>query len=55
MRVGVKYINKSDFLLAYYVACIESLTSNIIYSGFRATRLVLYDLECVLLKLNTQL
>ncbi|KAF4629029.1 hypothetical protein G7Y89_g9118 [Cudoniella acicularis] len=55
MRVGVNHINKSDFLPAYYMARIESLTSNIIRSGFGATGLVPYDPERVLLKLNTQL
>ncbi len=55
MRVGVNHINKSDFLPAYYVARIESLTSNTIRSGFGATGLVPYDPERVLSKLNTQL
>ncbi len=55
MRVGVSYINKSDFLLAYLIARIESLTSNTIRSGFIAARLVLYNPERVLSKLNTQL
>jgi len=53
MRVGVNYINKSDFLLAYLTARTESLTSNTICSGFAATGLVPYDPERVLSKLNT--
>ncbi len=55
MQVGVSYINKSDFLLAYLTARIESLTLNTIRSGFIAARLVLYDPKRVLLKLNMQL
>lgn len=55
MRVGVSHINKSDFLPAYLTARIESLTSNIIRSGFTAAGLVPYDPERVLSKLNTQL
>ena len=55
MRVGVNHIDKSDFLPAYCVARIESLTSNTIRSGFGATGLVPYDPERVLSKLNTQL
>jgi hypothetical protein len=55
IRVGVNYIDKSDFLSAYCVARIESLTSNTIRSGFGATGLVPYDPERVLSKLNTQL
>jgi hypothetical protein len=53
MQARVSYINKSDFLLAYYTACIEALTLHTICSKFAATGLVLYDLERVLLKLNT--
>ena len=55
MRVGVNYIDKSDFLLAYLTAYTEALTSNTVCSRFVATGLVLYDPECVLSKLNTQL
>ena len=55
MRVGVNYINKSDFLLAYFTARTESLTLNTVRSGFAATGLVSYNLERVLSKLNTQL
>jgi hypothetical protein len=55
IRVGVNHIDKSDFLPAYYMACTESLTLNIIRSGFGATGLVPYDPERVLSKLNTQL
>jgi len=53
MRVGVSYINKSDFLLAYLIAYIEALTLNIIRSGFVATGLVLYNPKYILSKLNT--
>ena len=55
MRAGVNHIDKSDFLLAYFPACTESLTLNTIRSGFADTGLVPYDPEHVLSKLNTQL
>jgi hypothetical protein len=55
MRTGVNHINKPDFLTAYLSAHKESMTSDTICSGFAATGLVLYDLERVLSKLNTQL
>ena len=55
MRAGVHHIDKSDFLPAYSIARTESLTPNIVRSGFAATGLVPYDLERVLSKLNTQL
>ena len=53
IQVRVNYIDKPDFLSAYSTACIEALTLNIVRSGFTATRLVLYDPERVLSKLNT--
>ncbi len=55
IRVGVSYINKSDFLLAYLTARTEALTLNTIRSRFAAAGLVPYDPEYVLSKLNTQL
>ena len=55
MRVGYNHINKLDFLSAYTLARTESITADIIYSGFVATGLVPYDPEQVLSKLNTQL
>ena len=55
MRVGVSYIDKSDFLPAYLIARTEALTPTTIRSGFVAAGLVPYDPERVLSKLNTQL
>ena len=55
MRVGVNHIDKSDFLEAYITARKESLTSEIVRSGFAATGLVPYNPEHVLSKLHTQL
>jgi len=55
MRVGVNYIDKSDFLPAYFTARTEALTPNTVRSGFAATGLVPHDPERVLSKLNTQL
>ena len=53
MRVGVSYINKSDFLFSYLTARIEALTPNTIRSGFAAAGLVPYNPEYILSKLNT--
>src|SRR5450432_3735084 len=55
MRNRVNYINKQDFLEAYYNACKETMNQANISSSFAATRVLLYDLERVLAKLNTQL
>src|SRR5450432_3122130 len=55
MRNRVNYINKQDFLEAYYNACKETMNQANISSSFAATRVLLYDLERVLTKLNTQL
>jgi hypothetical protein len=55
IRVGVNYIDKSDFLPAYLIARTEALTSNTVRSGFAATGLVPYDPERVLSKLNSHL
>jgi hypothetical protein len=53
MRNGLNYINKADFLEAYYAAHIESISLANIQSSFVATGLVPYDPKRVLLKLNT--
>jgi hypothetical protein len=53
MRARYNHIEKLDFLTAYTIARIESITPNIVYSGFVATGLVPYDPERVLSKLNT--
>jgi hypothetical protein len=55
MRVGVNYIDKSDFLPAYLTARTEALTSDTVRNGFAATGLVPYDPERVLSKLNSYL
>ena len=53
MQARYNHIEKPDFLTAYTIACIESITPNIIYSGFAAIGLVLYNPKRVLSKLNT--
>ena len=53
MRARVNYINKPDFLMAYYSAREESIAIDIVRNGFTAIGLVPYDLERVLSKLNT--
>jgi hypothetical protein len=55
MRNGVNHINKQDFLEAYYNVHKETMNQANISSSFAATRVFLYDLERVLIKLNTQL
>ena len=55
MRNGVNYIDKQDFLKAYYAAYIKTMNQLNIYSSFAAIGVVLYDPEQVLAKLNTQL
>jgi hypothetical protein len=55
MRNGVNHIDKQDFLEAYYNARKETMNQANISSSFAATRLLLYDPERVLAKLNTQL
>jgi hypothetical protein len=55
MRNRVNYIDKQDFLEAYYTARTETMNQSNIYSSFAATGVVPYDPERVLTKLNTQL
>ena len=55
MRNGVNHIDKQDFLEAYYIARTETMNQSNIYSSFVAIGVVLYNLEQVLSKLNTQL
>jgi hypothetical protein len=53
MRNSVNHIDKHDFLEAYYNARKETMNQANISSSFVATRVVLYDLDRVLTKLNT--
>ena len=55
IRDRVNHIDKPDFLIAYNIARTEAITPNIARSGFAATRLVPFDPDRVLLKLNTQI
>src|SRR5450432_3835371 len=55
MRNGVNHIDKHDFLEAYYNARNETMTQANISNSFAATRVLPYDPERVLAKLNTQL
>ena len=55
MQNGVNYIDKQDFLEAYYTARTETMNQANIHSSFAATGVVPYDPERVLSKLNTQL
>ena len=48
----LNYIDKQDFLQAYYTAYIESISLANVQSSFAATGIVPYDPERVLLKLT---
>jgi hypothetical protein len=50
--VSTKKIKKEAFLLAFKVAFKKVIIKKNIYIGFRSTRLVLHNLEVVILKLN---
>src|SRR5450432_1344943 len=55
MRNRVNHIDKLDFLKAYYSVCKETMSQSNITVSFAATRILPYDPERVLAKLNTQL
>ncbi len=55
MRNRVNHIDKADFLTVYNRARTESMTPAIARSGFAATRLVPFNLDRVLSKLNIQI
>src|SRR5450432_572319 len=55
MRNGVTHIDKPDFLEAYHNAHKETMSQANISSSFAATRVLPYDPERVLAKLNTQI
>jgi hypothetical protein len=52
MRCYITYIIKLEFLLAFKAAFYKAFIESNICAGFRATRLALFNLEAVLLKLN---
>ena len=52
IRAGNNYIDKPDFFTAYITARKESITTNNITKGFLVIKLVPYDLNYVLVKLN---
>ena len=55
MRMGLNHINKPDFLTAYLSAYNKAIGVNTVCNRFAAIGLVPFDLERVLVKLNTQL
>ena len=55
IRSGINYIDKPDFLQAFYTARTEAISKANIQSGFAATGLVPHDPKRVLSKLHTQL
>jgi hypothetical protein len=54
-RSRIYYINKETFLLAFRVAFEKTFTLEKVCAGFRSARLVLYNLDAVLLRLDVQL
>jgi hypothetical protein len=55
MRVGINYINKDDFLTLYQEIRPAIFQSATIQSGFRATGIVPFDPDQVLLELHVQM
>jgi hypothetical protein len=54
-QYSTKKIKKEAFLLAFKAAFKKAITKENIYAGFRGARLVLHNLEAVILKLNVVL
>jgi hypothetical protein len=54
-RSRIYYIKKETFLLAFKAAFKKTFTQENICVGFRGARLVPYNLDAVLLKLNIRL
>jgi hypothetical protein len=52
IRYYINYITKLEFLLAFKAAFYKVFTASNIYLEFRATRLVLFNLDAILLELN---
>jgi hypothetical protein len=51
----IYYISKETFLLAFKAAYKYTFTKENAYTGFRGAKLVLFNLDTVLLKLNVRL
>jgi hypothetical protein len=51
-QYSTKKIKKEAFLLAFKAAFKKAMTKDNIYAGFRGARLVPYNLEAVISKLN---
>jgi hypothetical protein len=54
-RNCIIYITKENFLLAFKAAYNKAFIENSIYIGFRGARLVLLNLDIIILKLNIRL
>jgi hypothetical protein len=54
-RSYIYYISKETFLLAFKAAYKHTFTKENTRAGFRGARLVLFNLDAVLLKLNVRL
>ena len=54
-RSCIYYINKETFLLAFKASFKKAFTAKNVRAGFRGARLVLHNLEAMLLKFNMRL
>jgi hypothetical protein len=55
MQRYITYIAKKDFLSAFYEAYTKVITPKNVCARFKATRLVLFNLNTVILQLNIAL
>ena len=53
--IRIIYITKKDFLPAFKAVYNKAFIENNIYTGFRGAKLVPFNLDIVILKLNIQL
>jgi hypothetical protein len=54
-RRSIIYITKLDFLTIFKTAYLKTFTAEVIKGFFRGARLVLYNLDTVVLRLNIRL
>jgi hypothetical protein len=54
-RRSITHITKLDFLTVFKTAYLKTFTAECIKGAFRGARLVLYNLDTVVLRLNVRL
>jgi hypothetical protein len=52
LKIGINHITKEEFLPPFFAAYYQTMTIETITSGFKATRLVPFNPETVLLELS---